>query len=249
MGHDPPRAAAAYLVGELGRRQRERLEAHLLTCEACWQEVQAARRGRALAESAREVAPQHLRDRVRATVEATPAGRARWAVRWAPLAAAVTLIAAVAACCWLIGSRLSQLPSPPPSPATRPAPRPGAAQPTRHPSSRSVICAGAARAAARWAACRWWPMPTRTPPATASCCSKPTGRSHRDRRPPPSRQRYLGERSGRGGAVLHRPSHAIAGGRPGPRHGAGGRRAARPRHRRACRHAMSPRRISDRSAG
>jgi hypothetical protein len=96
MGHDPPRAAAAYLGGELGRRQRERFQAHLLACEACWGEVQAARRGRALAESAREVAPQHLRDRVRATVEATPAGRPRWAVRWAPLAAAVTLVAAVA---------------------------------------------------------------------------------------------------------------------------------------------------------
>ena len=96
MGHDPQRAAGAYLGGELGRRQRERFEAHLLACEACWGEVQAARQGRALAESAREVAPQHLRDRVRATVEATPAGRPRWAVRWAPLAAAVTLIAAVA---------------------------------------------------------------------------------------------------------------------------------------------------------
>jgi hypothetical protein len=96
MGHDPPRAAATYLGGELGRRQRERFQAHLLACEACWGEVQAARRGRALAESAREVAPQHLRDRVRATVEATPAGRPRWAVRWAPLAAALTLVAAVA---------------------------------------------------------------------------------------------------------------------------------------------------------
>jgi hypothetical protein len=96
MGHDPQQVVGAYLGGELGRRQRERFQAHLLACEACWGEVQAARRGRALAESAREVAPQHLRDRVRATVEATPAGRPRWAVRWAPLAAAVTLIAAVA---------------------------------------------------------------------------------------------------------------------------------------------------------
>ena len=95
MGHDPQRAASAYLGGELGRRQREHLEAHLLACEACWGEVQAARQGRALAESAREVAPQQLRDRIRATIDATPAGRRRWAVRWAPLAAAVTLAAVV----------------------------------------------------------------------------------------------------------------------------------------------------------
>jgi hypothetical protein len=82
MGHDPQRAAAAYLGGQLGRRQRERFEAHLLACEDCWGEVQAGRRGRAVAESLRELAPQQLRERVRATVEAHPArprrrGRAR----------------------------------------------------------------------------------------------------------------------------------------------------------------------------
>jgi hypothetical protein len=106
MGHDPQRAAPAYLGGELGRRQRERFQAHLLACEACWGEVQAARRGRALAESAREVAPQHLRDRVRATVEATPAGRPRWA----PLAAAITLVVAVAGL--LLGDRQPAQPAP-----------------------------------------------------------------------------------------------------------------------------------------
>jgi predicted anti-sigma-YlaC factor YlaD len=108
MGHDPQRAAAAYLGGELGRRQRERLEAHLLECEDCWREVQAARGGRALAESAREVAPQHLCDRVRATIDATPAGRRRWAVRWAPLAAAVTLAAVVAGGLLLVERQAAQ---------------------------------------------------------------------------------------------------------------------------------------------
>lgn len=93
MGHDPQRLAAAYLGGELSRRRRERVEAHLLECEACWGEVQAARRGRALAESVREVAPHDLRDRVRATVELVPAGRRRWPVGWAGLAAAVTVAA------------------------------------------------------------------------------------------------------------------------------------------------------------
>jgi predicted anti-sigma-YlaC factor YlaD len=96
MGHDPQRVAAAYLGGELGRRRRERFEAHLMECEDCWGEVQAARRGRELVESVREVAPHHLRDRVRATVEATPAGRRRWAVGWAGLAAAVTVAAVLA---------------------------------------------------------------------------------------------------------------------------------------------------------
>ncbi len=69
MRHDPERAAAAYLGGELRRRQRERFEAHLLGCDDCWGEVQTGRQGRTLAESLRQVAPQPLRDRVRGTVE------------------------------------------------------------------------------------------------------------------------------------------------------------------------------------
>jgi len=104
VSHDPQRTAAAYLGGELGRRQRERFEAHLLACEDCWGEVQAARRGRALAESVREVAPHHLRDRVRASVELAPTGRRRWPVGWAGLAAAVT-VAAVLAVGFLVADR------------------------------------------------------------------------------------------------------------------------------------------------
>jgi hypothetical protein len=80
VAHDPAGLAAAYLGGELPR-QRERYERHLLECEHCWREVQAARRGRELAESLRELAPQRLRERVRATVEAAPASggrRRRW---------------------------------------------------------------------------------------------------------------------------------------------------------------------------
>ena len=95
MGHDPQRLAAAYLGGELGRRQGERFQAHLLECEACWGEVQAARWGRALAESVREVTPHDLRDRIRATIEVDPAGRRRWAVGWAGLAAAIGVAAVV----------------------------------------------------------------------------------------------------------------------------------------------------------
>jgi hypothetical protein len=86
MAHDPTALAATYLGGELGRRRRERYERHLLDCEDCWREVQAARRGRALAESVRELAPQRLRERVRATVEATPATGRPWP-RWPGLTA------------------------------------------------------------------------------------------------------------------------------------------------------------------
>jgi predicted anti-sigma-YlaC factor YlaD len=108
MGHDPQRLAAAYLGGELSRRRRERVEAHLLECEDCWGEVQAARRGRALAESVREVAPHDLRDRVRATVELVPAGRRRWAVGWAGLAAAVTVAAVLVGGLLVAGRQPSQ---------------------------------------------------------------------------------------------------------------------------------------------
>jgi Putative zinc-finger len=77
MRHEPERAAAAYLAGELGPRSRERFERHVLGCDDCWREVTAGRQGRALAESLREVAPQHLRERIRATVAAAPAGQRR----------------------------------------------------------------------------------------------------------------------------------------------------------------------------
>lgn len=106
MAHDAAALAAAYLGGELGRRRREGYERHLLECEHCWREVQTARRGRALAESVREVAPQRLRERVRATVEVAPGTGHPWR-RWpgAPtrppgrgrvLAAGVALVALLA---------------------------------------------------------------------------------------------------------------------------------------------------------
>jgi hypothetical protein len=56
MNHDPEQLAAAYLTGRRPRARR-RVEAHLLACEPCWQEVCLARRGRQLAETARDVAP------------------------------------------------------------------------------------------------------------------------------------------------------------------------------------------------
>lgn len=110
MRHDPERMAAAYLAGELGRRQRERFEAHMLACEECWQEVGLGRRGRALAESMREVAPQRLRERVRATVAATPPVGRR-ARRRSVLAATVAVLVAVAAGGLLVAQRPTQPPA------------------------------------------------------------------------------------------------------------------------------------------
>ncbi|MQA85756.1 MAG: hypothetical protein GEV03_14325 [Streptosporangiales bacterium] len=72
MRHDPERMAAAYLGGELSRRRRERFESHMLDCDACWGEVSAARRGRTVAETLREVAPQRARERIRALTAIAP---------------------------------------------------------------------------------------------------------------------------------------------------------------------------------
>lgn len=66
--HDPEGAAARYLGGAMRTRGRRAFEAHLMDCEDCWEEVQVARLGRALAESGRELAPHPLRERVRGVV-------------------------------------------------------------------------------------------------------------------------------------------------------------------------------------
>jgi Putative zinc-finger len=104
MRHDPERAAAAYLAGELEPSQRERFEAHMLGCDDCWREVKAGRDGRALAESLREVAPQHLRERIRATIVAAPAPRRR-RVRMPALLGAVAALAAVGVAGGLLAGR------------------------------------------------------------------------------------------------------------------------------------------------
>jgi hypothetical protein len=98
MSHEPEVAATVYLAGSLDAAGRERFEEHLLACEECWREVQLAHRGRALAESLREVAPQPLRDRVRASVAAASrSDRRRWRRPLAVASVAVTVLAVVAA--------------------------------------------------------------------------------------------------------------------------------------------------------
>lgn len=89
--HDPEEAASRYVDGGIGRRWRERFEAHLLDCEDCWEEVRAARVGRFLAERARELAPAGLREDIRANVSLSSiAPRRRWATR---IASAVLVLA------------------------------------------------------------------------------------------------------------------------------------------------------------
>jgi hypothetical protein len=98
MSHEPEVAATVYLAGTLDAAERERFEEHLLACEECWREVQLAHRGRALAESLREVAPQRLRERVRTAVAA--ASRSDRRRRRRPMVAAAvaaTVVAVIAA--------------------------------------------------------------------------------------------------------------------------------------------------------
>ena len=98
MVHEDPRLAD-YLGSELNPADVEAVEAHLLDCDRCWQAVHEARRGRALAEAMRELAPASLRDRVRMTVEGAPPTlrahrrRRRLGGRAATVVAALALLA------------------------------------------------------------------------------------------------------------------------------------------------------------
>ena len=67
-------SAALFLDGRLPRRALRWFEHHLLECEDCWREVWMARRGRFLAEHARELAPATLRDSVRGAIEVARGG-------------------------------------------------------------------------------------------------------------------------------------------------------------------------------
>lgn len=102
MRHEPERNAAAYLGGLLKGARRRMFERHMVGCEDCWREVDLGRRGRSIAESARELAPQALRERVRMAVETvTPRRRPPWAFG----AGAVLLSLAVAGAVLLVQER------------------------------------------------------------------------------------------------------------------------------------------------
>jgi Putative zinc-finger len=103
MTHNPEAWAAAYLGGVMSPLRRQSFEAHLLGCDDCWQEVRLARRGRRLAEEAREITPPGLRDRIRAAVAvecmagSPGAGRRLTALGGLLLLASAVAAAAVAA--------------------------------------------------------------------------------------------------------------------------------------------------------
>lgn len=101
MRHEPELAASAYLAGDMTRRSRRAFENHMLECQECWAEVAAGRSGRAIAEGGRELAPQPLRELVRASVAVLdpPRPKRRWPVG---LGIAVTAIFGIT----LIGSLL-----------------------------------------------------------------------------------------------------------------------------------------------
>lgn len=91
MRHEPEKDAAAYLNGAMSPRRRRAFEEHVLVCEDCWSEVDIGRRGRSVAEATRRLAPQSMRERVRAAVSATPVPKRRWRRR--PAAVSMGLIA------------------------------------------------------------------------------------------------------------------------------------------------------------
>jgi hypothetical protein len=116
----------AYLAGELPAAQREAFEHHLLTCDACWADVDAGRRGRALVEQAREPAPDHLHGQVIAAVAKHSGGRRPRVPVPATVAVALVLALASAVLAWSVrpdgqaapirlavaGYRADQLPGP-----------------------------------------------------------------------------------------------------------------------------------------
>lgn len=94
MNHDAEQLAANYLTS-MRPRARHRFEAHLLACESCWQEVILARRGRQLAETARDVAPAQLREDIRAAVAAAQPTASPRSV-WRGVAAAAMILTVLA---------------------------------------------------------------------------------------------------------------------------------------------------------
>jgi hypothetical protein len=94
--HDPERAAAEYVSGDLRRRARLRFERHILECEDCWREVRVGRTGRRLAEAGRELAPSSLRDSVRAAVALSGEGASRRRRRLPIIALAIGIAGTVA---------------------------------------------------------------------------------------------------------------------------------------------------------
>lgn len=96
MTHDRDDATiGGYLAGELPADEWDAFEEHLLTCDPCWNDVHAGRRGRILAGQAHEPVPDRLQERIHATIaEQRPVNRRP---RLRPVAAGALILATIAA--------------------------------------------------------------------------------------------------------------------------------------------------------
>ncbi|MGH2773703.1 MAG: anti-sigma factor family protein [Actinomycetota bacterium] len=118
MSHNPEKQAAAYLGGAMSARAAGRFEAHLLACEQCWEEVAQARRGREEAESARELAPQALRESIRVGVLGSPRSRVTRRI-WRPATAALAVAVLAAGAMLFVRKDDPAGPTPQPAPVAR----------------------------------------------------------------------------------------------------------------------------------
>ena len=125
--HDSEGEAARFLGGALSARPHRAFERHLVGCEACWREVELGRSGRRLVESARELAPPEMRERLRtlaASESAEPAAivnrrerlsrrlrQGAQAHRWL-LAGAAALVVAVPLGVWQVGQSTAAIGQP-----------------------------------------------------------------------------------------------------------------------------------------
>ncbi len=124
-----------YLAGDLDAKQAKAFEAHLVDCDDCWQAVSQDRRGRALAEGLRELAPASLRDRVRMAVEADTGQGQRPRRRRSRVGAGLAVVAfAVVVAAWA-----ATVAGPSPEPASVAAVVDAARQPV---PPASVVAAG-----------------------------------------------------------------------------------------------------------
>lgn len=103
MTHNPEGRAAAYLAGEQSEAERESFEEHLLACDECWAEVEAARRGLTAVEAVRELAPSHLRAAIRSSVAASQ--RSGRPDRRLMIAAAATVVVVAGVAAGIMASR------------------------------------------------------------------------------------------------------------------------------------------------